>query len=97
MKMNSVKVFLMFSTFMLGLADLVTTNEILHLGLGELNPIMRLAQEWLGVWWLVPKIGLTFVVMWLLWHGKNLRHIAYVVGFLSTPVLNNLIVLAGTS
>lgn len=97
MKMNSIKVVLVFSTFLLGLADLVTTNEILHLGLGELNPFMRLAQEWLGVWWLIPKLGLTCVVMWLLWRGKNVRHIAYVVAFLSTPVLNNLIVLAGTS
>ena len=95
--MNWVKAILLLSTLLLGYADLVTTNEILHLGLGELNPFMRLAQEWLGVWWLAPKLGLTFVVMWLLWRSKNVFNIALVVAFLSTPVLNNLLVIAGTN
>ena len=95
--MNWVKAILLLSSLLLGYADLVTTNEILHLGLGELNPFMGLAQEWLGVWWLVPKLGLTFVVMWLLWRSKNVFNIALVVAFLSTPVLNNLLVIAGTN
>ena len=95
--MSWVKAILLLFTLLLGYADLVTTNEILHLGVGELNPFMRLAQEWLGVWWLIPKLGLTFVVTWLLWHSKNLYNISLVVAFLSTPVLNNLIVIAGTN
>ncbi|WP_249148768.1 DUF5658 family protein [Bradyrhizobium manausense] len=92
-----IKSLLLFCGFLLGVADLATTNEILHLGLGELNPFMRLAQETLGAWWLIPKLGLTGMVVWLLWHSKNVHNIALVVAFLSTPVLNNLIIIAGTN
>ena len=87
----------MLSCLFLGYADLVSTNVILNHGLSELNPFMRLAQEWLGVWWLAPKLGLTFIVMWLLWRSKNVFNIALVVAFLSTPVLNNLLLIAGTN
>ena len=73
----------------------MTTNVILNHGLGELNPFMRLAQTWLGAWWLIPKLGLTFVVMWLLSRSNNLYNIALVVALCSTPVLNNLIIIAG--
>ncbi|MCC8982589.1 hypothetical protein H8A92_27905 [Bradyrhizobium sp. 10BB] len=82
---------------LLGYADLVSTNVILDLGLGELNPFMHLAQTWFGVWWLVPKLGLTFVITWLLWRSNNVYNIALVVAFCSTPVLNNLAVIAGTN
>jgi len=53
--------------------DLISLPEA---GLGELNPFMRLAQTWLGAWWLIPKLGLTFVVMWLLNRSNKLYHIA---------------------
>jgi hypothetical protein len=96
-KMNWVKALLVLSCLLLGYADLVSTNVILNHGLSELNPFMRLAQEWLGVWWLAPKLGLTFIVMWLLWRSKNVFNIALVVAFLSTPVLNNLLLIAGTN
>ena len=56
---------------------------------------MRMAQEWLGVWWLIPKLGLTLVVVWLLSRSKSVFNIALVVAFLSTPVINNLILIAG--
>jgi len=95
--MRWVKTILVLSTFVLGYLDLMTTNEILHLGLGEANPFMRLAQEWLGVWWLIPKLGLTLVVMALLWRSKNVFNVALVVAFLSTPVLNNLLLIASTN
>lgn len=95
--MNKVKAILVLFTLLLGCLDLVTTNEILHLGLSEANPFMRLAQEWLGIWWLIPKLGLTLVVMWLLWRSKNVFNVALVVAFLSTPVLNNLLLIAGTN
>ena len=75
-----VKALLVLCSLSLGYADLVTTNVILHLGLGELNPFMRLAQTSFGVWWLVPKLSLTFVV-----------------AYCSTPVINNLIIIAGTN
>jgi hypothetical protein len=96
-RITLIKALLLVSAFLMGYADLVTTNEILRLGMGELNPFMRLAQEWLGAWWFVPKIGLTYVVMWLLWHGKSERHIAYVVALLAAPVYNNIFVLAGAN
>ena len=94
-KMNWVKALLLLSCILLGCADLVTTNVILDHGLGELNPFMRLAQTWLGVWWLIPKLGFTFVATWLLSRSKNLYNIALVVALCSTPVLNNLIIIAG--
>ena len=93
--MNWVKALLLLSCLILGYADLVTTNVILNHGLGELNPFMRLAQTWLGAWWLIPKLSLTFVVMWLLSRSNNLYNISLVVALCSTPVLNNLIIIAG--
>ncbi|MBR0899373.1 hypothetical protein JQ616_30855 [Bradyrhizobium tropiciagri] len=82
---------------LLGYADLESTNVILSLGLGELNPFMHLAQTWFGVWWLVPKLGLTFLITWLLWRSNNVYNIALVVAFCSTPVLNNIAIIAGTN
>ncbi|WP_256807778.1 DUF5658 family protein [Bradyrhizobium sp. Bra64] len=91
------KTLLVFSVLLLGFADLYTTNTILNLGLRELNPFMHVAQTWLGPWWLIPKLAGTYVVMWLLWRSNNLFNIALIVAFMSTPVLNNLIVIAGAS
>ena len=93
--MNWVKALLLLSCLIVGNADLVTTNVILNHGLGELNPFMRLAQTWLGAWWLIPKLSLTFVVMWLLSRSNNLYNISLVVALCSTPVLNNLIIIVG--
>ena len=56
---------------------------------------MRLAQTWLGAWWLIPKLSLTFAVMWLLSRSNNLYKISLVMTLCSTPVLNNLIIIAG--
>ena len=93
--MNWVKALLLLSCLIVEYADLVTTNVILNHGLGELNPFMRLAQTWLGAWWLIPKLSLTFAVMWLLSRSNNLYNISLVVALCSTPVLNNLIIIAG--
>ena len=93
--MNWVKALLLLSCLIVEYADLVTTNVILNHGLGELNPFMRLAQTWLGAWWLIPKLSLTFVVMWLLSRSNNLYKISLVVALCSTSVLNNLIIIAG--
>src|SRR3954469_21346117 len=84
---NWVKAVLLLSCLIVGYADLVSTNVILHHGLGELNPFMRWAQTWLGEWWLIPKLSATFAVMWLLSRSKNLRSISLVVALCSTPVL----------
>jgi Domain of unknown function (DUF5658) len=92
---NWVKALLLLSCVVLECADLMTTNVILDHGLGELNPFMSLAQAWLGVWWFIPKLGLTFVMTLLLWRSKNLFNISLVVALCSTPVLNNLFVIAG--
>src|SRR4051794_3787075 len=89
--MNWVKALLLVSCLMVGYADLVSTNVILHHGLGELNPFMRWAQTQLGEWWLIPKLSATFVIVWLLSRSNNLRNISLVVALCSTPVLNNLI------
>ena len=96
-EMNRVKALLLLSCMILGCADLVTTNVILDHGLNELNPFMSLAQAWLGVWWLIPKLALTAVVTCLLWRSNNLYNIALVVAFCFTPVLNNLVVISGIS
>ncbi|MBR0793474.1 hypothetical protein JQ631_30725 [Bradyrhizobium manausense] len=86
---------MVLSVLLLGIADLFTTNVILNLGLHELNPFMHFAQTWLGVWWLVPKLTLTYFMMWLLWRSNNPYNIAIVVAFCSTPVWNNLVIIAG--
>jgi hypothetical protein len=93
--MNWVKALLLLSCLLVGYADLVTTNVILNHGLGELNPFMRLAQTRLGAWWLIPKLSLTFAVMWLLSRSNNPYRIGFVIALMSTPVLNNLIIIAG--
>ena len=65
-RLSLIKALLLFCALLMGYCDLASTNEILRLGFDELNPFMWLAQEWLGAWWFVPKIGLTYLVMWLL-------------------------------
>ena len=93
--MHWVKGCLLLACLVIGYADLITTNVILSHGLGELNPFMRLAQTWLGAWWIIPKLTLTFVVMWLLSRSNNHFNIALIVGFIAMPVINNLIIIAG--
>jgi hypothetical protein len=91
------KTFLVLCVLLLGIADLFTTNTILNIGGGELNPFMHIAQTWLGPWWLIPKLGLTYFMMWLLWRSNNPYNIAIVVAFCCTPVINNLLIIAGTN
>ena len=93
-KMNWVKALLLLSCLIVECADLVTTNVILDHGWTELNPFMRLAQTWLGEWWLIPKLSLAFVVIWLLSRSNNLYNISR-VALCSTPAPNNLIIIAG--
>ncbi|MGY3588490.1 hypothetical protein ACVIGB_002551 [Bradyrhizobium sp. USDA 4341] len=92
-----LKALLLVSALLMGYSDLITTNEILQRGMGELNPFMWLTQEWLGEWWLVAKLGLTYLVIWLLWHGNSERQMAYVVALIALPVYNNLFILAGAN
>ncbi|PDT77437.1 hypothetical protein CO675_10845 [Bradyrhizobium sp. C9] len=88
---------MLFSVLLLGCADLATTNRILELGFNEANPFMEMAQTWFGAWWLIPKLGLTYLVIALLWRSQSLSRIALVVAFCSTPVINNLVIIAGAS
>ncbi|QOZ52218.1 DUF5658 family protein [Bradyrhizobium sp. CCBAU 53338] len=92
---NLIKTLLVLSVLILGISDLFTTNVILNRGLHELNPFMHFAQTWLGVWWLIPKLTLTYFMMWLLWRSNNPYNIAIVVAFCSAPVLNNLLIIVG--
>ena len=93
--MNLVKALLVLLVLVFGCADLATTNKILELGFGEANPFMHMVQTWFGVWWMIPKLGLTFVIMALLWRSKNVFNIALVAAFCSTPVINNALLIAG--
>ncbi|MHC2335493.1 DUF5658 family protein [Bradyrhizobium sp. USDA 4454] len=88
------KTLLVLVVLILGIADLFTTNTILNLGGGEANPFMHVAQRLLGPWWLVPKLAFTYLMMWLLWRSNNPYNVALVVAFCSTPVLNNLLIIA---
>ncbi|WP_050421482.1 DUF5658 family protein [Bradyrhizobium tropiciagri] len=83
--MSWIKVLLLLSVLLLGCADLATTNKILEMGFGAANPFMRFAQTWFGAWWLIPKLGLTFLIMALLWRSKNVFNAALVVAFCATP------------
>jgi len=95
--MSWVKALLLVSCIVVGCADFLTTNVILDHGLSEANPIMAFAQKSLGEWWLIPKLGGTFIMTLLLWRSNNLYNIALVVAFCCTPVLNNIVVIAGIS
>ena len=92
--MGWVKALLLLSTVMLGCADFLTTNLILEHGMNEANPIMRMAQTSLGEWWLIPKLGITLLVAWMLSRSNNIYGISAVVAFASTPVLNNTVLIA---
>ena len=92
-----LKAMLLVCALLMGYSDLITTNEILQRGMGELNPFMWLTQEWLGEWWLIAKLGLTYLGRWLLSHGNSERQVAYVVAFIALPVYNNLFILAGAN
>ena len=93
--MSWVKALLLVSCFVVGCADFLTTNVILDHGLSEANPIMAFAQTSLGEWWLIPKLGGTFIMTLLLWRSNNLHNIALVVALCCTPVLNNIVVISG--
>lgn len=93
--MSRVKTLLIFAYFIVGCADLMTTNIILSHGGGEANPFMALSQELLGTWWLIPKLCLTLLVLWLLSRSNKPSHIAFTVALFSTPVINNAVVIAG--
>ncbi|MBR0871269.1 hypothetical protein JQ633_12940 [Bradyrhizobium tropiciagri] len=95
--MSWVKTVLVLSVLLFGCADLITTNVVLSLGFGEANPFMHMAQTWFGAWWLIPKLGFTFLVMALLWRSKNLYNVALVAAFCSTPVINNLLLITSAS
>ncbi|MEH2704091.1 hypothetical protein DXU06_04920 [Bradyrhizobium elkanii] len=82
---------------LLGCADLATTNKVLELGFREANPFMETAQTLLGDWWLIPKLGFTFVIMALLWRSKNVFNVALVAAFCSTPVVNNVLLIASVN
>ena len=93
--MHWIKGCLLLACLVIGYADLWTTNVILNHGLGELNPFMRLAQTWLGPWWIFPKLALTIFVIFLLSRSNNHRKIASIIAFIAIPVINNAIIIAG--
>ncbi len=52
-----------------GSLDVVSTNTAQAAGFPEGNPVMRLVQERMGVWWAAPKVALHLVlasmILWL--------------------------------
>ena len=55
-----------------GSLDVVSTNAAQAAGFSESNPVMRLMQEQMGVWWAAPKMALHLVlasmILWLPTH-----------------------------
>ena len=51
-----------FAVIAVGILDAVSTNAGLLAGAVEINPLMAYAQETLGPWWVLPKIGLQLFV-----------------------------------
>lgn len=82
--MQWTKASILLICLLVACADLVTTNTILSHGGGEANPFMHLAQTWLGPWWMVPKLGATFLIMWFLSRAKNLWHGTLIVMFMAS-------------
>lgn len=51
-----------FAVIVVGILDAVSTNAGLLAGAVEINPLMAYAQESLGAWWVLPKLGLQLLV-----------------------------------
>ncbi len=60
---------LAFLFVVLGSLDVVSTNIAQAAGFTEANPVMRLMQEQLGIWWALPKIAvhlaMASAILWL--------------------------------
>jgi hypothetical protein len=87
-----------FAVIVVGILDAVSTNAGLLAGAVEVNPLMAYAQETLGSWWVLPKIGLQlFVAALVLMRPARMVFacVGAVVAFNAIVVLNNL-ALAGT-
>ncbi len=51
-----------FAVIVVGILDAISTNAGLLAGAVEVNPLMAYAQETLGAWWVLPKLGLALLV-----------------------------------
>lgn len=51
-----------FAVIVVGILDAVSTNAGLLAGAVEVNPLMAYAQDTLGAWWVLPKLGLQLLV-----------------------------------
>lgn len=81
-----------FAVIVVGILDAVSTNAGLLAGAIEVNPLMAYAQEALGSWWVLPKIGLQlFVAALVLLRPVRMVFacVGAVVAFNAMVVMNN--------
>jgi hypothetical protein len=83
------------SLLLVGVAciDVISTNTALAAGHVEGNPVGKYAQDHLGTWWSVPKIGFhVMLALLILWHPsrKMISMARVVVGGYLAIVFNNL-------
>lgn len=74
--MTRLKVALLATLALAQIADLWTTNAMLHIGGMEANPVMAWLQHELGSGWAVPKLGIALGLVWLYSKAHTKRHMA---------------------
>jgi hypothetical protein len=74
------------------IADIVTTNLALHRGGWEINPLMALAQTYLGTPWWLPKFVLMALAGLIVLSTRVLHFpVAIIVGTSWIPAVLNLL------
>lgn len=82
----------------LGGLDAISTSLALQAGHIEANPMITALMEWLGPWWLVPKIVFHLLISYILLYKqtkKALINAGVVCAVYTAIVTSNLIILLG--
>ena len=79
----------------LGIMDCLSTNWAISVGAYEINWFMRMAMDYLGVFWIVPKLVFQALVAAMIVWSPNVATIGIMTvmcGWLSSVVTNNFII-----
>lgn len=85
-----------FCILMLGGLDAITTTLALQAGHIEANPLISSLIDWLGSWWMVPKIVFHLLIAYLLLYRqtrKALINAGVVCAGYTAIVVSNLVIL----
>lgn len=72
-------------------ADIITTQAVLGAGGWEANPLMAWAQGSLGGAWIVPKLAVLALMVWVMKRRWKPRAAAAVVTLAMLPPVSNVV------